>query len=260
MAMNVVVEDERILKKYPELSMFTSADGHTEVSISLTRANVHMTPWKEDLRNTRTVNRRCTFGNKGQLQALPMGEIPLHVKVEAKEAPTKVTLKDVLWISGLPCRLLSAGTIRRDGGEIVDSVTKKSYLRLRKDGPKIPLAQKKNILTLSGSVQGNDNYAASAHASCANEKHRLTLKEWHNMGNINPPAIKHSNVKLSPTEEEAAVQNSRRGDLYRPGGTFSPGRDRNAVLSSFRGRSYPRQAHTRTEDTGCGFRRNGKLH
>ena len=98
MAMNVVVEDERILKKYPELSMFTSADGHTEVSISLTRANVHMTPWKEDLRNTRTVNRRCTFGNKGQLQALAMGEMPLHVKLRA---PIKVTLKDVLWTPGL---------------------------------------------------------------------------------------------------------------------------------------------------------------
>ena len=48
-----------------------------------------------------TVNRRYTFGNKGHLQALSMGEMPLHVKVQGKEAPIKVTLKDVLWIPGL---------------------------------------------------------------------------------------------------------------------------------------------------------------
>ena len=82
MAMNVVVEDERIFEKYREVSMFTSADSHTEVSILCDLgANVHMTPWTKDLRNTRTVNRRCTIGNKGQLQALAMGEMPLHVKV-----------------------------------------------------------------------------------------------------------------------------------------------------------------------------------
>ena len=56
--------------------MFTSADSHTEVSILCdSGANVHMTPWKEDLSNTRTVNGRCTFGNKGQLQPLALGEI-----------------------------------------------------------------------------------------------------------------------------------------------------------------------------------------
>ena len=27
-------------------------------------ANVHMTPWLEDLSNTRTINRSCTFGNR----------------------------------------------------------------------------------------------------------------------------------------------------------------------------------------------------
>ena len=97
--------------------MSAPADSHTEASIICdSEANVHMTPWKTDLRNTRTVNRRCTFGNKGQLQALAMGQMPLHMKIQGKEAPIKVTLKGVMWIPGLPCRLLSTGTIRRDGG------------------------------------------------------------------------------------------------------------------------------------------------
>ena len=55
-----------------------------------------MTPWREDLRNTRKVNRRCTFESKGQLRALAKGEMPLHVDFHGKEAPVKVTLKDVL--------------------------------------------------------------------------------------------------------------------------------------------------------------------
>ncbi|CAM9872319.1 unnamed protein product, partial [Sphacelaria rigidula] len=161
--MNVVVEDERVI------SMCASTNSDTEVSILCdSGANVHMTPWKQDLRKTRTVNRSCTFGNKGQLQALAMGEISLHVSARGKVAPAKVTLKDVLWVPGLPCRLLSTGTIRRDGGEFVDSGRKESYLR------------------------GMANMRHRAHASFGNKKQRLTLNEWHNtLGHIDPAATKH---------------------------------------------------------------------
>ena len=101
------------------------------------------------------------------------------MNVQGKEASIKVTLKDVFWIPGLPCRLLSTGTVRRDEGEFVDSGTKKSYLRFRKDGPKIFLAEKKNSLTVSRSVQGTGNFAASAHHSFAN-------KEKANIGRMAP--------------------------------------------------------------------------
>ena len=73
-------------------------------------------------------------------------------------------------------RLLSTGSIRRDGGEFVDSGGKESYLRFRQGGPKILLAENKGFLTLSGSLQGSGKHAASAHASFANKKQRLTLK------------------------------------------------------------------------------------
>ena len=195
MTMNVVVEDERAV------AMCTSTSSDAEISILCdSGANVHMTLWKQDLINTRTVNRSCTFtvnrsctfGIKGQLQALAMGEIPLHVSVRGKEAPAQVTLKDVLWVPGLPCQLLSTGSIRRDGGEFVDSGRKESYLRFRQDGPKIPLAKNKGFLTLSASLQGSGKHAASAHASFTNKKQRLTLKQWHGtLGHINPAAIKH---------------------------------------------------------------------
>ena len=173
--------------------MCTSTSSDTEISIIWdSGANVHMTLWKHDLANTRMVDRSCTFGNKGQLQALAMGEIPLHVSVHGKEAPAQVTLRDVLWVPGLPCRLLSTGSIRRDGGEFVDSGRKECYLRFRQDGPKIPLAESERFLTLLASLQGSGKHAASAHASFANKKQRLTLKQWHDtLGHIDPAAIKH---------------------------------------------------------------------
>ena len=71
---------------------------------------------------------------------------------------------DVLWITGQHCRLLSIGAIRRPGGEFVGSGAKESEHAFRKNMPMIVLAKKKGLLTLPASVQGNDNYAASAHA------------------------------------------------------------------------------------------------
>ncbi|CAM9581103.1 unnamed protein product [Sphacelaria rigidula] len=173
--------------------MCTSTNSDTELSILCdSGANVHMTPWKQDPSNTRTIDRSCTFGNKGQLQALTLGEIPLHVNARGKVASAKATLKDVLWVPGLPCRLLSTGTIRRDGGEFMDFGRKEIYLRFRKDGPKIPIAENRGFLTLSASLQGDGKHAASAHASFANKKQRLALKEWHDpLGHIDPAATKH---------------------------------------------------------------------
>lgn len=58
--------------------MFTLlADSHTEVSIFCNSgSNVHMTPLEKDLRNTDTVNRSCTLGDKGQLHAAAVGDMP----------------------------------------------------------------------------------------------------------------------------------------------------------------------------------------
>lgn len=111
--------------------MFTLVDSHTGVSIlSDAETTAHVTPLKEVLRNTHTVNRSCTFGNKGQL-VLPKG----------REAPLNVTLVEIRQIAGLPYRLLSTETIRCDGGEFMDSGTKESHVRFNTDGPKIPLVE-----------------------------------------------------------------------------------------------------------------------
>ena len=118
--------------------------------------------------------------------------MPLRVKVKGKDDLTEVTLKNVLWAPEIPCRILSTGTIRRDGGEFIDSSTKDCYLRFKKDEPRILLDEKKGFLVLQASLRTEINGQASAHASFANKKQRLTLKQWHDtLGHIDPAAIKH---------------------------------------------------------------------
>ena len=76
MAMNVVVEDERILDQYRKMPMKNVGDSYTDVSILCdSGTNFRIIPLKDDLGNTRTFNGSCRFGNEGQLQALAMGEM-----------------------------------------------------------------------------------------------------------------------------------------------------------------------------------------
>ena len=67
------------------------------------------------------------------------------MNVQGKETPIKVALKDILWIPGLPCRLLSIGTVQRDGREFVESGTKENYFRLKEDVLEIPLPKRKGL-------------------------------------------------------------------------------------------------------------------
>ncbi|CAM9478395.1 unnamed protein product, partial [Choristocarpus tenellus] len=80
-------------------------------------ANVHLAPDREDLRSTRGTKRTCTFGNNGKLEAKETGDMVLMV-TDKDGKPTRVVLKDVLWAPGLSCRILSTGSIRRNGGEL----------------------------------------------------------------------------------------------------------------------------------------------
>ncbi|CAN0495127.1 unnamed protein product, partial [Discosporangium mesarthrocarpum] len=134
---------------------------------------------------------RAPSGNKGQLQAQAKGTMELETKgVGGKR--TSLQLKNVPWVPGLPCRLLSTDVLRRDGGEFVDSGIRKSYLQLSGKTLKIPLEEKEAFLTLQafpGSIQTD---RAEAHATFANKHQKLTLRNWHDiLGHINPTAIKN---------------------------------------------------------------------
>lgn len=98
-----------------------------------------------------------------------MGGMSLLVNIQSKEAPIKVALKDVLWLPGISCRPLSTGKRFRVTEE---NLWTQSYLRFRKDGRKILLAEKKGFSTLSVSVQRNGNHTVLTCDSFANKKQR----------------------------------------------------------------------------------------
>ncbi|CAN0470183.1 unnamed protein product, partial [Discosporangium mesarthrocarpum] len=109
--------------------LLTSSNDARAVSLLCdSGANVHLTPRLEDLTSPRTVNRTCTFGNKGKLEAKAVGEMALEV-TDDKAKTTSLMLQGVLWVPGLPCRLLSKGCVRRKRGEFVDSGIRRSYIK-----------------------------------------------------------------------------------------------------------------------------------
>lgn len=75
----------------------------------------------------RVVNCTVAFANKGQLQSPGSGELALKGMAQGTAKLVMVVLKDILWVPGLPCRLLSIGAIRSDGGELVDFRAKAIY-------------------------------------------------------------------------------------------------------------------------------------
>lgn len=89
-------------------------------------------------------------------------------KVRGKDERMTVTLKGVSWVLGIPCRLLSAGTIHRNGGEFFESGSKQIYIRIERNGPKIALNEKKGFFTLAASVRASNTRQASVLASFAN--------------------------------------------------------------------------------------------
>lgn len=101
-----------------------------------------------------------------------MGEMSVAMDAGGMEASIKIALKDILWTSRVPCRLLSTGTVRHKRRELVDSGMKESYVRLIKIEPTIPRVDEKKFLTLSASIRARKWQQPQWQVSFANEKHR----------------------------------------------------------------------------------------
>lgn len=85
-----------------------------------------MTPHFDVFLERKSISKKWTFGNKSHLQVFVSGVIKL--KVQEKDKAVEVGIKDVLWVSELPCRQLSTGSVRRQGGGSVDSGTRKNQI------------------------------------------------------------------------------------------------------------------------------------
>ncbi len=74
--------------------------------------NKHLTPFKDDLFDLKDSNIECTFGNNEVLKAEGTGEVEIEGESE-KGDKVKLILNNVLYVPGLPQRLLSTGQLRR---------------------------------------------------------------------------------------------------------------------------------------------------
>lgn len=59
--------------------------------------------------------------------------------VQEKRKTVEIHIKDVLWFSGLPCRLLSAVAIILYGSGFVNSGYRRSHITFRRGEPRIEL-------------------------------------------------------------------------------------------------------------------------
>lgn len=70
-----------------------------------------MIPWSEDLIYTTKIDKKSTFGDKGELRALTMGEMRFLGTGPQNGTPVTTDIEDVPWIPWLPCRLISSEII-----------------------------------------------------------------------------------------------------------------------------------------------------
>lgn len=77
-----------------------------------------------------------------------VGDLALKVAAQGTSKHVMAVLDDVLWVLGLSCRLLSPGTIRREGGVFLDPRAHARYIRICNDALKVSLVEKKSFLTL----------------------------------------------------------------------------------------------------------------
>ncbi len=151
--------------------------------------NKHMTPYKEDLRELEDSKIVCTFGNNEVLRAEGIGCVEVDTETEKQER-VKIILTDVLYVPGLPQRMLSTGQLRRSGGEFIESDMRKSVLvmpdrhtivSLRKRGDYLWLSAKHRntaTLPLNPLEECNNPRSATAYAPGHRDTASASLIDW----------------------------------------------------------------------------------
>ncbi len=164
--------------------------------------NRHMTPFKEGLAEHKDTDIVCTFGNKGCLRAKSSGSAEIYVQDKRQNSHLNVILCDVLYVPGLPQRMLSTGQLRRAGGEYFESGLKGSVLVMPDRHTKIPLKQKGDFLWLTDSshqgrlgtshapMMREKAKSATAYAPGGRETASASLIDWHEaLGHPHPYSI-----------------------------------------------------------------------
>lgn len=120
--------------------MLSTSVGNDEFSFLIdSRSNLYITSRVQDLTDRKPIDRKRTFGNKGHLRPPAVGEMCFQATGERNGILFTVTVKDILWVIGLPCRVLGPGAIRRDGGKFVDFSAQMSFVVCKKGEQEVDL-------------------------------------------------------------------------------------------------------------------------
>ncbi len=106
-----------------------------------------MTPNKRELTDLRPSNVECTFGNNEKLKAVGCGRAQVETTSE-KGDKVKILLNDVLYVPGLPQKMLSTGKLCGSGGEFLQSTRRQSVLIMPDSKTRIPLQRGGEFLWL----------------------------------------------------------------------------------------------------------------
>ncbi len=116
------------------------------------------------------------------------------VENEGKGGHSKIILSNILYVPGLPQRMLSTGQLRRAGGGYIESGLQRSLLVMPDKQTRIPLKQKGDFLWLTDSnhipMTQETVKSATAYAPGGRETASASLIDWHKaLGHTHPASI-----------------------------------------------------------------------
>ncbi len=122
------------------------------------------------------------------------GSTSMVVENESKGSHSKIILSNILYVPGLPQRMLSTGQLRRAGGEYIESGLQRSLLVMPDKQTGIPLKQKGDFLWLTDSnhipMTQETVKSATAYAPGGRETASASLIDWHEaLGHTHPASI-----------------------------------------------------------------------
>lgn len=131
-----------------ETAVATSADGMRKSSILCdSGANAHMISWLCDPTAAYATSLVCTFGNNGQLRPSTIGDLSLKTSSQEPSGSVIIVHKDVLYVPGLPFRLLSTEIIIATVENAWDLESGEgSHMRAAKK-PEVELVEKNSPMT-----------------------------------------------------------------------------------------------------------------
>eukprot|EP01084_Bolivina_argentea_P010286 19150_1 len=165
-----------------------------------TGCNKHLTPFREDIGGLKDSKITCTFGNNEVLKAEGIGYVEMEAQTD-KQENVKLILSDVLYVPGLPQRMLSTGQLRRSGGRFTESDIVGSTLMMPDRHTTIPLRKKRDYLWLtvkhkntyrpvSHARENNTPSSAAVYAPGGRNTASASLIDWHEaMGHPHPASI-----------------------------------------------------------------------